>query len=136
MSYCIAFSIDGATDVTRRYVRSPVKHGAPRNRVPEEVLLWVIHEIRKKRRESMSKTDQRRLMKEDEREEKELRAYMASALAAEINNLLPRQQTSGRPDGRPDEQKTPASMQDAPVDLVARQMGPGQSGPDRSQDGR
>jgi peptide-N4-(N-acetyl-beta-glucosaminyl)asparagine amidase len=72
-------------------------------------------------------------MKEDEREEKELRAYMASALAAEINNLLPRQQTSGRPD----EQKTPSSMQDAPVDLVAaRQRSPGQSGPDRSQDGR
>ncbi|PKX98326.1 peptide-N4-(N-acetyl-beta-glucosaminyl)asparagine amidase [Aspergillus novofumigatus IBT 16806] len=134
LSYCIAFSIDGATDVTRRYVRSPVKHGAPRNRVPEEVLVWVIHEIRKKRRESMSKTDQRRLMKEDEREEKELRAYMASALVAEINNLLPRQQTSGRPG---DEQKTPASMQDTPVDWVAtRQMGPGQSGPDRSQDGR
>lgn len=133
LSYCIAFSIDGATDVTRRYVRSPVKHGAPRNRVPEEVLVWIIHEIRKKRRESMSKTDQRRLMKEDEREEKELRAYMASALAAEINNLIPREQTSGRPG----EQKTPASMQDTPVDWVAaQQMGPGQSGPDRSQDGR
>jgi peptide-N4-(N-acetyl-beta-glucosaminyl)asparagine amidase len=72
-------------------------------------------------------------MKEDEREEKELRAYMASALVAEINNLLPRQQTSSRTE----EQKTPASMQDAPVDWVAtRQMGPGQSGPDRSQDGR
>lgn len=54
-------------------------------------------------------------------------------LAAEINNLIPREQTSGRPG----EQKTPASMQDTPVDWVAaQQMGPGQSGPDRSQDGR
>lgn len=113
-------------------MRSPIKHGAQRNRAPEEVLLWVIQEIRKKRRENMSKTDQRRLIKEDEREEKELRAYMASALAAEINNLLPRQQTTGRAD----EQKTPTSRQEASADwLATRQTNP-QSGPDRTQDGR
>ncbi|KAI9924657.1 hypothetical protein ASPWEDRAFT_28198 [Aspergillus wentii DTO 134E9] len=130
MSYCIAFSIEGATDVTRRYVRNPAKHGAPRNRAPEEVLLWVIQEIRKKRRENLGKTDSKRLLKEEEREERELRAYTASALAAEINGLLPRAHS-----GRSDEIKTP--HQDSAMDWVAtRQQGSGHSGPDHSQDGR
>ncbi|KAA8647393.1 peptide-N4-(N-acetyl-beta-glucosaminyl)asparagine amidase [Aspergillus tanneri] len=131
MSYCVAFSIDGATDVTRRYVRSPVKHGAQRTRASEEVLHWVILEIRKKRRENLSKTDQRRLMKEDEREERELRGYTAAALAAELNNLIPRNQTNGRLD----EQKTPTSRQEADW-LSTRQRSSEHSGPDRSQDDR
>lgn len=130
LSYCIAFSIDGATDVTRRYVRSPVRHGNQRSRAPEEVVLWVIREIRKKRRDGLSKTDQKRLLKEDEREEKELRGFLAAGLAAEINNLFP----SSRTRGRTDEQKTPAERQDASVDmLTARQSG--HSGPDRSPGG-
>ncbi|KAE8378917.1 protein png1 [Aspergillus bertholletiae] len=133
MSYCIAFSIDGATDVTRRYVRSSAKHGASRNRAPEEVVHWVILEIRRKRRENLSKTDQKRLLKEDEREEKELRHYTASALAAELNNLLPQGQITGRPD----EQKTPVSRQEAAAEwLAARQRSSGHSGPDHSQGGR
>lgn len=133
LSYCVAFSIDGATDVTRRYVRSPVRHGGPRSRAPEEVILWVIREIRKKRRENLSKTDQRRLIKEDEREERELRGYLTAGLAAEINDLLPAIRTSSRSD----EQKTPAERQDASVDLLtARQRQSGHSGPDRSEDGR
>ncbi|KAJ5095818.1 hypothetical protein NUU61_005174 [Penicillium alfredii] len=129
LSYCIAFSIDGATDVTRRYVRSFGKHGTPRTRAPEEVVLWSIHEIRRKRRENMSKTDQRRLIKEDEREEKELRGYMASALAAEINGLLPRSMVGGRAD----EQKHPGGRQEVAREWAgAQQRGPGNSGPDRS----
>ncbi|BCR94370.1 peptide-N4-(N-acetyl-beta-glucosaminyl)asparagine amidase [Aspergillus luchuensis] len=133
ISYCVAFSIDGATDVTRRYVRSPTRHGKARNRAPEEVLVWVIHEIRKKRRENLSKTDQRRLMKEDEREERELRAYTASALAAELNNLFPQNTTTGRPE----DQKTPASRQDVPMEwLDTRQRNHGHSGPDGSHNGR
>lgn len=120
IAYCVAFSIEGATDVTRRYVRSPTKYGSHRTRAPEEVLLWVIQEIRKKRRENLGKTDERRLIKEDEREERELRAYMASSLAAEINNLLP-QST-----GRLDEQKVP----EAAVDWAhGRQSG--STGPDQ-----
>ncbi|KAL4891789.1 peptidase [Aspergillus ambiguus] len=133
LSYCVAFSIDGATDVTRRYVRSPIKHGAPRNRTSEEVVHWVILEIRRKRRENLSKTDQKRLVKEDEREEKELRKYTASALAAELNNLFSPNSTTGRPD----ELKTPVSREEAAAEwLRSRQRSSGQSGPNRSQDGR
>lgn len=95
--------------------------------------MWVIHEIRKKRRENLSKTDQRRLMKEDEREERELRAYTASALAAELNNLFPQNTTTGRPE----DQKTPASRQDVPMEwLDTRQRNHGHSGPDGSHNGR
>ena len=93
----------------------------------------MILEIRRKRRENLSKTDQKRLMKEDEREEKELRHYTASALAAELNNLLPQNQTTGRLD----EQKTPVSRQEAAAEwLAARQRNSGHSGPDHSQGGR
>ncbi|KAJ5574373.1 Peptidase (PNG1) [Penicillium hispanicum] len=130
ISYCIAFSIDGATDVTRRYVRNFAKTGSPRNRAPEEVVLWSIHEIRRKRRENMSKTDQRRLMKEDEREERELRGFTASALAAEIQKLLPRSLV-----GRPDEQKHADARQEAASEWLSAR-GHGHAGPDRSPGGR
>ncbi|KAJ5786295.1 uncharacterized protein N7503_011507 [Penicillium pulvis] len=130
ISYCIAFSIDGATDVTRRYVRNFAKNGSPRVRTSEEVVLWSIHEIRRKRRENMSSADQARLMKEDEREERELRAYTASALAAEINNLLPRSATA-----RAHEQKHADALQEASTEWLAAH-GHGHSGPDRSPGGR
>lgn len=126
ISYCIAFSIDGATDVTRRYVRNFAKNGSPRIRTSEEVVLWSIHEIRRKRRENMSSADQARLMKEDEREERELRAYTASALAAEINNLLPRSTTA-----RAHEQKHADALQEASTEWLAAH-GHGHAGPDRS----
>ncbi|CAI7620984.1 unnamed protein product [Penicillium manginii] len=130
ISYCVAFGIDGATDVTRRYVRNFNKHGEPRQRASEEVVLWSIHEIRRKRRENMSKTDQARLVKEDEREERELRGYTASALAAEINNILPRSLV-----GRPDAQKHADAIQEAQSEWLSAR-GHGHSGPDRSRDGR
>ncbi|KAJ5676238.1 hypothetical protein N7462_009135 [Penicillium macrosclerotiorum] len=128
ISYCVAFSIDGATDVTRRYVRNFSKHGSPRNRTSEEVVLWSIHEIRRKRRENMSKTDICRLMKEDEREERELRGFTASALAAEIQNILPRSLMGH-------EQKHADALQEASTDWLSAH-GHGHSGPDRSHDGR
>ena len=89
MAYCIAFSMDGATDVTRRYVRSPARHGLDRTRAPEEVLIWIIDEIRRMRRENLSKEERRRLTMEDVREEEELRGYVAQAIATEVTNMLP-----------------------------------------------
>lgn len=89
MAYCVAFSNEGATDVTRRYVRNPSAHALPRTRCPEEVALWAINEIRRLRRENMPKEDRRRLFREDEREERELRGYVAQAIAAEVTSMLP-----------------------------------------------
>lgn len=89
MAYCIAFSADGATDVTRRYVRNAAMHGGDRNRAPEEVLMWIINDIRRMRRENTPKEDRRRIFIEDEREEKELRGYVIQTLAASISTMLP-----------------------------------------------
>lgn len=104
MSYCIAFSAEGATDVTRRYVRDASKHGLDRNRAPEEVLVWITDEIKKLRRgDSTSKEDRRRLVVEDHREEKELRGYVVRALAAGLDRIT----LSGQPSPAGEEQKLP-----------------------------
>ena len=133
MAYCIAFSIDGATDVTRRYVRNPAKHGLDRTRAPEEVLLWVIHEIRRIRRENLPKEQHHRLRKEDEREERELRAYMAQAIATEIISLVPGELSNPRSD----EVKVPVPGQNGTVEWAnSRSSETGQPGPDRSGHGR
>jgi peptide-N4-(N-acetyl-beta-glucosaminyl)asparagine amidase len=89
IAYCVAFSTDGATDVTRRYVRNPAHHGLPRTKCPEEVLLYIVHEIRKLRRENMDKPARAQLIREDEREERELRSYVAQTLTSEMINSLP-----------------------------------------------
>ncbi|KAG8533028.1 uncharacterized protein KY384_001811 [Bacidia gigantensis] len=90
MSYCIAFSTDGATDVTRRYVRNHGLHGAERARAPESVLLFILQEIKRMRRENITlKEDRKKLLIEDEREERELQNYVVKSLAASISKMLP-----------------------------------------------
>ena len=105
MSYVIAFSKDGCSDVTRRYVRNVTAHGAERNRCPEEVLMYIINEIRQMRRDGLSKDEKRRLIREDQREERELRNFAVYALTAELEKVLSAPQSSRRTRG--DEIKVP-----------------------------
>lgn len=86
LSYCIAFGVDGATDVTRRYVRS-VRFAADRRKCPEEVLIWMLSELRRKKRKDLDKHEQARLLREDAREEKELRGFVIHPLINEIEKL-------------------------------------------------
>ncbi|KAF1963721.1 protein png1 [Byssothecium circinans] len=95
LTYCIAFSVDGATDVTRRYVRSS-KSAAERNRAPESVLLHIMDEIKLLRREKVSRKDQFGLQGEDMREQKELRGYIIAAIARGLSKLSPQDIREGR----------------------------------------
>lgn len=89
MAYCIAFSADGATDVTRRYVRAPTKHALPRTKAPENVLIHILDEIRSMRRRDMDKKEKFRLEGEDMKEDQEFRRYIIDNLIKEISHIMP-----------------------------------------------
>ena len=77
MSYCIGFSVDGAADVTNRYVQKPAQQGLPRNRVTEEVLTHIIGQINEVLRSRLSEEKKQRLAAEDVEEADELCCYVS-----------------------------------------------------------
>lgn len=122
LSYCIAFSADGAMDVTRRYVRSG-RYALERKRASEAELLYIMNELRAMRRSSKhSKQDKFRLEGEDMAEDRELRRYVAHQIAYEICKINPEdiirggQPTTSRPD--PDAQKAAEGRQSGSTEWI------------------
>lgn len=85
MAYCIAFSAEGATDVTRRYFREP-NEALSRTKCSEEVLIFTLQEIRVLRRAQTSEEERCRLEDEDAREDRDLQSYVLNALVEGITS--------------------------------------------------
>ena len=82
--------------------------------------MYIMNEIKQMRRENLSKDEKRRLIRDDQREERELRSYVVSALTTEIERLLPSSAGrnlggSGKPGG--------SGGSSSEVKLPARQTG-------------
>lgn len=87
IAYCIAFSVDGATDVTRRYVRDFAAYGRSRSQVPEESLIYILREIQTSRRAKLDEQEKSRLVEEDLLEEEELQTYIARRIIDKLNTI-------------------------------------------------
>ncbi|KAK8096838.1 hypothetical protein PG999_012782 [Apiospora kogelbergensis] len=87
MAYCIAFSTDGATDVTRRYVRLP-EHRLDRSRCSEYVLVRILNDIKQIRRLGFNEQRRAALELEDAREEEELQRYPLVSIVKDLSSLV------------------------------------------------
>lgn len=136
LGYCIAFSVDGATDVTRRYVRNPVKYANERNRAPEPVLLHILNEIKGMRRANMSKQDKFRLEGEDMAEARELQKFLLQSLASEVCKISAEDLLNGKITRRdPDAQKAAEARANGAMEW-ARARDDGASGTPNPQNPR
>lgn len=79
-----------------------------------------MHELRKIRRENMDKPVRAQLMREDEREERELRSYVAHSLANDMINSMPGSASAQRPD----EVKRPVDPQEETMQWSPQQNDP------------
>ncbi|KAF9632948.1 Transglutaminase-like protein [Lasiodiplodia theobromae] len=86
LSYCIAFSKDGATDVTRRYVRGQ-RFALERKRASEAELIHILGEIRSAKQKDMSAEQQQRLMLEDRAEQAELQKFIWDQIMQDLCKL-------------------------------------------------
>ncbi|KAF1990320.1 hypothetical protein K402DRAFT_226965 [Aulographum hederae CBS 113979] len=129
LGYCIAFSADGAMDVTRRYVRNPSLHANERSRAPEAVVLFIMDEIRAMRRQNLAKQEKFRLEGEDMRENRELRQLVVSSITAEVCKMFPDAlyQNSSRSD--PDAQKAAEARQNEAAERIRRRAEGGHGNP-------
>lgn len=92
MAYVIAFSVEGATDVTKRYVRDSQK-ALPRDKINENVLQDTLNKLTSHFREAVTSEQRDQLSKEDKQEEEELLSYQLSGTSI-VDGLGPRESGS------------------------------------------
>lgn len=124
LSYCIAFGLDGAADVTHRYLRKN-KFANVRDRCPEPVLPYILQEISTIRRKELADETRARLKNEDEREEKELRKFIADSIVKELSDAAKEASSAKKPNRKGDKSDTAAETEGPKQREAARRTGAG-----------